>query len=261
MRIKLIKAKLIRAKGFTLVEMVMTTVVLGIIFLGITGFIEYGTRGYVDTIDRQKLQNQARFVIEKLSREIRHAVPNSFEVITNGANTKCLNFYPIERSGFYTQSVSSGKVEFVVNNQGGRFSSPVTESLVINPSRIEDLTDSDHFKSLSGCRDSGDSTCEETEPSSGVYIYSVNNSFTSHSIANRYFTYQQMVAYCITSTGAITRNNVIVGDGINFAQSSFSYSQPSLQRGGLVHLDFLFTNQAQDEQSFYKHDVQVLNVP
>ena len=68
-----------KVRGFTLIEMVVTMVISGIIVLGIAGFVEFGTKGYADSIDRQRLQTQAKFALEKISREIRHAVPNSFD--------------------------------------------------------------------------------------------------------------------------------------------------------------------------------------
>lgn len=55
----------IRQSGFTLIELVITIVVVAIMVMGIAGFIELGTKGYVDTVDRQQLQNQARFAVEK----------------------------------------------------------------------------------------------------------------------------------------------------------------------------------------------------
>ncbi len=66
------------SRGFTLVEMVLTLIVGSILVLGIAGFVELGTKGYADSVDRQRIQTQAQFVLEKLSREFRHAVPNSF---------------------------------------------------------------------------------------------------------------------------------------------------------------------------------------
>ncbi|GLO59766.1 MSHA biogenesis protein MshO [Vibrio sp. MACH09] len=250
-----------RVKGFTLVEMVMVMVVMGIIFLGITGFIELGAKGYVDTVDRQKVQNQARFAIEKLSREIRHGIPNSFATVTNSVGDKCLEFYPIARSGFYSQNEVSGRVDFIIGNQGERLPTSNSEKMVINPSRIEDLTSETQSVSLANCRNSSNDECTEEEKSSGVFVYSVDDDFDSHSIARRYYSFNGKVTYCISTTGMITRNGISVADGINHNQSSFSYLDASLQRSGLVHLDFLFTNPEQDEQSFYKHDVQVLNVP
>ncbi len=67
-------------RGFTLMEMIVTIVVGSFIMLGIAGYVQLGMKGYADTIDRQRIQTQAQFVLEKMTREIRHAVPNSFHV-------------------------------------------------------------------------------------------------------------------------------------------------------------------------------------
>ena len=71
-----------KTRGFTLMEMIVTIVIGSFIMLGIAGYVQLGMKGYADTIDRQRMQTQAQFVLEKMSREIRHAVPNSFHVPT-----------------------------------------------------------------------------------------------------------------------------------------------------------------------------------
>lgn len=253
-----------KAKGFTLVEMVMTIIIMGIVFIGVGGFIEIGSKGYADSIDRQRLQNQAQFVIEKLSREIRHAVPASFNTYNDSDGSKCLSFYPIERAGFYYRNELNSTVSFTTDNQGSRLSNSSGSRLVINPSQAADLQDSGRSVALSGCLNESDSSCEEQALGSNVYTYAVNDSFASYSIASRYYTYSDLTAYCITSAGEIRKaigsgNFVTVGNSLQFSDSQFLYSEPTLQRGGLVHMDLLFVNNG--EESFYKHDVQVLNVP
>ncbi len=87
-------------RGFTLIEMILTIIVGGIIVLGIAGFVEIGMKGYSETIERQRLQTQAKFVLEKMSREIRHSVPN---IVSNSAVSSadsCVSFYPIDYSAF-----------------------------------------------------------------------------------------------------------------------------------------------------------------
>ncbi|EGQ7834539.1 prepilin-type N-terminal cleavage/methylation domain-containing protein [Vibrio vulnificus] len=228
-----------RARGFTLVEMVLTLIVGSILVLGIAGFVELGTKGYADSVDRQRIQTQAQFVLEKLSREFRHAVPNSFSDSGN-----CLSFYPIVYSGFY--AVEGNDIRFLIGNTNA--TSPLANglSLVINPSRQQDLV-SDSFD-VSGL-------------TNGAGYFAVLNqaaSLESNSINRRHYIFNAngRVEYCFTA-GRISRNGVQVADSVSAA--SFNYLEPTLQRGGLVHIKLTFTQN--DESSHYQQDVQVLNVP
>ncbi|ASC58162.1 prepilin-type N-terminal cleavage/methylation domain-containing protein [Vibrio vulnificus] len=228
-----------RARGFTLVEMVLTLIVGSILVLGIAGFVELGTKGYADSVDRQRIQTQAQFVLEKLSREFRHAVPNSFSDSSN-----CLSFYPIVYSGFY--AVEGNDIRFLIGNTN--VTPPLANglSLVINPSRQQDLV-SDSFD-VSGL-------------TNGAGYFAVLNqaaSLESNSINRRHYIFNAngRVEYCFTA-GRISRNGVQVADSVSAA--SFNYLEPTLQRGGLVHIKLTFTQN--DESSHYQQDVQVLNVP
>ncbi|EGQ9293107.1 PilW family protein [Vibrio vulnificus] len=227
------------SRGFTLVEMVLTLIVGSILVLGIAGFVELGTKGYADSVDRQRIQTQAQFVLEKLSREFRHAVPNSFSDSGN-----CLSFYPIVYSGFY--AVEGNDIRFLIGNTNA--TSPLANglSLVINPSRQQDLV-SDSFD-VSGL-------------TNGAGYFAVSNqaaSLESNSINRRHYIFNAngRVEYCFTA-GRISRNGVQVADSVSAA--SFNYLEPTLQRGGLVHIKLTFTQN--DESSHYQQDVQVLNVP
>ncbi|MGB1279803.1 MAG: type IV prepilin, MshO, partial [Vibrio cyclitrophicus] len=43
------------------------------------------------------------------------------------------------------------------------------------------------------------------------------------------------------------------------AESNFRYEEPSLQRGGVIHVDLVLEQNS--EVSVYQQDVQVLNAP
>ncbi len=257
-----------KIKGFTLTEMVVTIVVMGIVFIGTGSYIKYSMSGYVESVARQRLQNQARFVIEKISREIRHAVPNSFATAVDSDGDKCLSFHPIDIAGFYDRNDVNNTVRFVVNNQGARLTTQQASNsrLAINPSQPADLVSGAQSISLAACRNSAAGCTEEDVSSAGtgVYSYILSDSFSSYSIANRYFIYSNQVQYCISEAGDITKSvgsgaKVRVGTDLDYANSSFNFVQVTLQRGGLVHMDLLFVNNG--ETSLYSHDVQVLNVP
>lgn len=72
-------------RGFTLPELVMVIVILGIIAGVLAPVITQAFRGYVDTRARAQLVNKGRIALERLAREVRHAVPNSLRVLGGGS--------------------------------------------------------------------------------------------------------------------------------------------------------------------------------
>ncbi len=240
-------------RGFTLVELVITIVVVAIMMMGIAGFIQLGAKGYSDTVQRQHLQNQARFVVEKLTREIRHAVPNSFSVTQDATDGQCLHFMPIRYVGFYQQlpSQTSDEFEFItvsnddsitVNNLAGL-------RLVLNPNSPDDLRSVSQSQSLNNASLAG-----------SIAKVVLDNVFASGSVAKRVYLFDQngWVNYCLIDS-RILRNDIQVASELDSNNSEFAIDESSLTRSGLVH--FKFTFRKQDEVSVYNQDVQVLNVP
>ncbi|EOD9422664.1 prepilin-type N-terminal cleavage/methylation domain-containing protein [Vibrio campbellii] len=236
-----------KVRGFTLMEMIVTIVIGSFIMLGIAGYVQLGMKGYADTIDRQRMQTQAQFVLEKMSREIRHAVPNSFHVPTGAAN--CLEFVPIEYSGFYT--LTNNDLEFLLGNDSTLNPMPANRWMVINPSRYEDLQSaSPQSLAVGGLAKTGD-----------VFVVSgAASTIGGTSISSRHYIYQNNseVRYCFDNN-QITRNGITVANSVDTSASDMHYLEPTLQRGGIVHINLEFAQNG--ERSVYQQDVQVLNVP
>ena len=236
-----------KVRGFTLIEMIVTIVIGSFIMLGIAGYVQLGMKGYADTIDRQRMQTQAQFVLEKMSREIRHAVPNSFHVPTGAAN--CLEFVPIEYSGFYT--LTNNNLEFLLGNDSTLNPIPPNRWMVINPSRYEDLQSiSSQSLAVGGLA-----------KTDGVFVVSgAASTIGGTSISSRHYIYQNKseVRYCFDND-EIIRNGITVADSVDTSVSDMHYLEPTLQRGGIVHINLEFNQNG--ERSVYQQDVQVLNVP
>lgn len=85
-----------RNVGFTLVEMVAVLIVLGILGGGVITFIGDSTNGFAATVARAQLAEDAQYLVEKFSDEIREALPNSIRT-----NAQCLEFVPIAGGSRY----------------------------------------------------------------------------------------------------------------------------------------------------------------
>lgn len=230
-------------RGFTLIEMILTLIVGSIMVLGIAGFVELGTKGYADSIVRQRIQIQAQFMLEKLSREFRHAVPNSFKEENSG----CLTFTPIRYSGFYV--VMGKDIEFLIGNDENLNTIPSGLKMVVNPTRKEDL---DNSNLVVG---------DKTKDSGRFVLEDQASDLNSNSVSQRHYVFDPngAVEYCLTSFGTVTRDGVQVADNVVAGESQFYYKEATLQRGGIVHLKLTFRQNS--ETSVYQQDVQVMNVP
>jgi MSHA biogenesis protein MshO len=86
--------------GFTLIEMVITIVVVGILAGILAPMISQLTNAYVDTNARSELTARGRLALDRLAKEVRRVVPNTIQELNGGSG-----------------------VEFVTSKIGGRYMS------------------------------------------------------------------------------------------------------------------------------------------
>jgi MSHA biogenesis protein MshO len=96
-----------KQSGFSLVELIVVIVIMGILSASVGAFIASPVRSYFETIDRATLTDAGNLVVRRITRELQSAVPNSARVTTSGS-TKYLEFVPIVDSGRYRHAVSNG---------------------------------------------------------------------------------------------------------------------------------------------------------
>lgn len=92
----------IRSSGFTLIELITVIVLLSILATIGTGFVVKTTEAYQRTQTRALLVNTSRQALERMTRQLRIALPYSVR-ITNSGN--CLEFMPIAAGGNYFSPV------------------------------------------------------------------------------------------------------------------------------------------------------------
>lgn len=94
-----------RQLGLTLVELVVTIVVTGIIAAGVAVFIRQPVEGYIDAARRAELTDEADTALRRITRDLRTALPNSVRVDGTG---KFVEFIETTAGGRYRAELDSG---------------------------------------------------------------------------------------------------------------------------------------------------------
>lgn len=88
-------------RGFTLIEMVMAIIILGIIGAMVGVFMKKPIDAYIDSGRRAALTDVADTAVRRIARDVRRALPNSVRLPTDGVSTSCIEFIPTKTGGRY----------------------------------------------------------------------------------------------------------------------------------------------------------------
>lgn len=103
-----------RMAGFTLVEAIITMVIIGVIGGMVSMFIRVPFEGYADSVARAELSDTADQALRRMARDLRLALPNSLRISADG---RVLTFMLTKTAGRYlssTDTVGTGKpLDFV----------------------------------------------------------------------------------------------------------------------------------------------------
>jgi MSHA biogenesis protein MshO len=269
-------------RGFTLVEMVTVILILGILVVGVSSFIIFGTRIFVESSSVDQVLSQSRFAVERITRELRSALPNSLRVNTDSLTYQCIEFVPIETSTTYltmpiipAAAASTGIV--ILDNTASAIR--VNQFAWVYP-----LVDADVYSSarqkraqvktiaISGNQVTLTFTAPtrfaEASPRQRIYFGSspVSYCFEKGASGNDL----QIVRYAGYNFNTVQPNPATMGTGVLMAQSvanrldnsndlSLILTPSSLVNNAMVHLQPRFNVNGETFQ--YRHQVQVINVP
>jgi len=283
-------------QGFTLVELVIVIVLLGIMATGITSFISLSTQTYINVADRDELIASARFAVERLNRELRNAVPNSIRIVANASipvSDQCIEFMPIVASTTYLDipvapeppSSTITVVPFVAADNVNDYTCGVvnycSDFVAVYPITSDDLYGSpiDNVGKVF-------SLTNFTPPLSASSEWTLSfaggaKTFDADSPTQRLYIINQPVSYCV-SNGKLTRYNdygiasppstdptasgagssVLMANNLELIANSglpFRYSAPSLQRNAVVQIKLHFN--LNGEKIVFNQEVHIQNIP
>jgi MSHA biogenesis protein MshO len=268
-------------RGFSLIEMIVVIVILGVLATGISTFINFGTQVYTDSTAREQVVSSARFAIERLNREIRSAVPNSIRINANsltGASAKqCIEFTPIVLSAVYTEIAvtpkpASDKVKIVAFDEtlfNAGFSPNLSVGVyVLNASEFYGGSSDKVFTLLNNTITKSGNEWTLTLESTEV--------FSEESPTNRLYFFNQSVSYCVqnsqltrhqnysrntdntpNSSGGLMAENITMHNGTTLIPP-FWLTEATQLRNSMVLIKLAFTSNF--ESIVFNNEIQVHNV-
>ena len=103
-----------RSRGFTLVELIIVMVIMGIIAAVVSVFISGPVTGYLDANRRAQLSDSADLALRRISRDLRLALPNSVRV---DASNRFLEYIQISAGSRYRAEGGGGdELKFTGND-------------------------------------------------------------------------------------------------------------------------------------------------
>ncbi len=266
-----------RHRGFSLIELIVVILILGIIGAGTAIYIVRGMQAYTDSVRRDRLAATARAATERVVRELRNALPNSIRISTGsaaGVTTACIEFVPVERASAYRNALAPqgsitrfDAVPFAPPTAGNRF-------VVIYPYAMPPLYAGGNPGPVAGF----DATSNTL---AGEVRLAAAHRFAHDSPQRRFFVTTAPVSFCIDDgTGQLNRYGgygfsaapsappaatpALLGEHLQLldggaAVTPFAWNPGSLTRAGVVTLDFRFMEEG--EWVRLRQEVQIRNAP
>jgi MSHA biogenesis protein MshO len=268
-------------RGFTLVELIMVIVIMGVIGGVVAVFMRAPIDAYFDSARRAALTDVADTAVRRIARDVRKALPNSIRV----PSATCLEFIPTRTGGRYRKAdlpgAAGSALDFTIedtqfNMLGDNSALPADQQ--IQPGDVvaiynlgSGIAGADAYVGLNTAVVSFVAAAPAPAVSETA-ITMAPRQFLLESGSNRFHVIpneERVVAY--VCSGGNLRRTVTTGSfnsacpatgpilATNVQSCAFTYNGSDLQRNGLVQIDLRISSN-NETVSLY-HEVHVNNSP
>jgi len=270
---------LIRQSGFTLIELIITIVIGGIVAAMTTSVLTLPINAYIDNSRRATLTDVAESALSRMQRDIRRALPNSVRISTDGKTLELLHVVVGGRYRARYASDGSGDVlDFTQNDTGFDVLGLIPNFSDINLGH--DLVTIYPLSSTGNSAYAGDNTTILSNLTTNSHLDFSAFKFPLKSPQQRFFIVDTPITYHCDLSASAAKDKILMryegyalqavqpippasGGAIqaNYLSScSFSYSSGSSTRADLVTLEITVADET-GEAIRLIHQVHVDNQP
>lgn len=254
--------------GFTLVELVTVIILLGVVGTFSSRFIADNVVLYQTSVNQNERLNDARFVLNRMSKELDSAI--AFSVVVDGS---CMSFVPFNAAGQYINNVAGANPIQLIMDPVSRLAGSAATG-TFNGQRISVLTtNAADFYANSFSSSDSIAQINDYQVSGAVATLTLDDPLALDSAVSRYFIAQNKVQYCLSQISGVTRLSraeaaltdsvyplsVLMVDNLS-ANSSMSLTAATQFSNAILDLNFGFLLRDGSDITF-EHQVVMTNVP
>lgn len=268
-----------KQQGFTLIELIITIVLGGIVAAITSSVLTQPINAYMDSSRRATLTATADSALQRMQRDIRRALPNSIRISADGKTLELLHLVDGGRYRAQLASDTSGDIlDFTIADT--RFDSLGPLQNFSNISLGSDRVVVYPLNTVGANPYAGDNTSIISNSSNANSIVFSAFQFPYSSPQQRFFIVDTPVTYSCDTSASATKDKVLIrydnyaiqatqpvppasGNAIQanyISDCTFSYNAGSSARAGLVTLDLTLADET-GESVRLLHQIHVDNQP